>query len=1172
MQNLDGSTVYSASDLVGYLECEHLTTLERAVFATDLERPKRVDPELDVLQRRGEEHEQKYLAYLRDQGRNVVDGRHARDADPNGSKRQVIERDAALTLQRMREGADVIYQATLFDGIWLGYADFLLRVDGPGAASGLGTHHYEVADTKLARHVKGGALLQMCVYSDLLAGIQGRMPENMHVALGGSGHRIESFRLDDYLAYFRSVKGRFAEAVAIGQPLIYPLLAPPEPVSHCGVCRWEAHCAGLRRDADHLSLVAGMRSDVARRLTDAGIGTFGALATLPPPLPIVTKVGDAVLGNLHQQARLQYESRGLPKPRYEFMPVEENRGLAALPLPSPADLFFDMEGDPFAEEEGLEYLFGVWDPSVRTDAGGPTFHTWWGHTRAQEKVAFEGFVDFVMDRWRADPTMHVYHYAAYERGRIGMLATRHATREIEVDRILRGELFVDLFAVVRQALRIGVSSYSIKSLEPSYGFVRLVPLKDAGSSVVAYETYIASVTAGEPNLGILDQIRDYNQDDCRSNFELREWLEALRAELGTSTGEAVPRPSAKSDERERELTPDDRRRRDLADRLRATPGSNPDVAVTRLLADLLEWHRREENVEWWAFFDRCGQSDEQLAKDEEAIGQLEWLAEIDRPKKSVRHRYRFDPEQPYRLKEGDDPVNPATKGAAGRIMAIDALHGTLDLQWAAKQEKPHPTSLIPKGPLTAGMQKAALERMASWVERNRLRGPGPWRAARDFLLGVVPRAGQAPGARLAIDGEASGDAAKRIALLLEESVLPVQGPPGSGKTWTGAEMILNLVTHGRRVGIVAFTHRAVENLLAEVLAHAARARVTVSAIRKVEADETPPENSGYAWTTTNEGVEQALTSGAAQVAAGTAWLWARPEFDGSVDTLFVDEAGQMSLANVLAVSGAARNLVLLGDPQQLSQVKKGAHPPGADASSLEHVLAGEPVIDPMRGIFLAETWRLHPDVNAFTSAAFYRGELRSAPSAALQTLTAPGPMTGTGIRWVPIVHAGNHNSSEEEAAAIVEMYQNLLAGRWTDADGEDRPITPADLLVIGPYNAQVDLLRERLGTVATAAPVEPREPWVATVDKIQGQQGAVAIYSMATSSQDEMPRSLEFLYSLNRLNVATSRGRCLAIVVGSPELLKVRVHTPVQMRLANALCRFVEMAAEQAATRLTSGA
>jgi uncharacterized protein len=412
--------------------------------------------------------------------------------------------------------------------------------------------------------------------------------------------------------------------------------------------------------------------------------------------------------------------------------------------------------------------------------------------------------------------------------------------------------------------------------------------------------------------------------------------------------------------------------------------------------------------------------------------------------------------------------------------------------------------------------------------------------------------------------EGGDAAAKRLATLLDETVLPIQGPPGSGKTWTAAEMILRLTRAGRSVGIVAFTHRAIENLLLETLSHARRSNLAVSAIRKVETGEEPAEDCGYACATTNAEVEEALRSRRVQVLAGTAWLWSRKEFAGSVDTLFVDEAGQMSLANVLAVSGAARNLVLLGDPQQLSQVKKGAHPPGADASALEHVLAGEPVIDPTRGIFLAETWRLHPDVNAFTSAAFYRGELHSAPAAARQALEAPGRLSGTGVRWVPIVHRGNHSSSEEEAEAVVELYQDLLSGRWTDADGRERPLTPEDLLVIAPYNAQVELLEERLTGFVAAAPVAAGEPWVATVDKIQGQQGAVAIYSMATSSQEEMPRSIEFLYSLNRLNVATSRGRCLAVVVASPDLLKVRVHTPQQMRLANALCRFVEVAAEQA--------
>ncbi len=430
-------------------------------------------------------------------------------------------------------------------------------------------------------------------------------------------------------------------------------------------------------------------------------------------------------------------------------------------------------------------------------------------------------------------------------------------------------------------------------------------------------------------------------------------------------------------------------------------------------------------------------------------------------------------------------------------------------------------------------------------------------------MGEHPRAGQAADAPVLPPADPIQEAAREVVRRLDESVLPVQGPPGSGKTYIGAEMILSLVAAGKKVGIVAFTHRALTNLLNEVLEHAARQGVHVAAIRKLESNEKPDDSWPYLSATNNEAVADAIREHGVHVAAGTSWMWARNEFFGSVDTLFVDEAGQMSMANVIAVSGAARNVVLLGDPQQLSQVKKGAHPEGVDLSSLEQVLAGEPVIDPRRGIFLPKTYRLHPDVNAFTSEAFYARQLGSAPETARQDLLAPGRLTGTGVRWLPVVHAGNRNSSEEEAQVVKALYRELLGGRWTDASGTTAPLTPDQILIVAPYNAQVDLLTERLQDDADAAGGTLK---VGTVDKIQGQQAAVVIYSMATSSQDELPRTMEFLYSLNRLNVATSRGRCLAVLVCSPDLLRVRVHTPFQMRLANALCRFVEIADEQSLT------
>jgi uncharacterized protein len=502
-------------------------------------------------------------------------------------------------------------------------------------------------------------------------------------------------------------------------------------------------------------------------------------------------------------------------------------------------------------------------------------------------------------------------------------------------------------------------------------------------------------------------------------------------------------------------------------------------------------------------------------------------------------------------------VDPATRETGGEIVALDALAGTLDLKSSVAKNRPHPRSLIPPGPIVADAQKGALERLGGWVADHSIAGDGPWKAARDFLLGLPPRIGQAPGSPLAGHGTSAAD----LVLRLDESVLPVQGPPGSGKTFIGAEMILSLVRAGRKVGIVAFTHRALTNLLDEVLDHAADRGMTISAIRKVDRDETLQATWRYEHTTSNEVVADALRGGI-QVAAGTAWMWARPEFTGLVDTLFVDEAGQMSLANVVAVSGAARNLVLLGDPQQLSQVKKGAHPDGVDQSALEHVLQGAPVIDPSCGLFLGETHRLHRDVNAFTSEVFYAGELQSAEEANLQDLRGPGELSGTGVRWLPVAHAGNRNVSEEEAERVSQLYMDVLRGEWTNQHGVPARLTPAQVLVVTPYNAQVELLTLRLCERLRLEGIRG-EPRVGTVDKIQGQQAAAVIYSMATSSPEEMPRNMEFLYSLNRLNVATSRGRCLAAIVASPDLLRVRVHTPLQMKLANALCRFVEIAAAQ---------
>jgi superfamily I DNA and/or RNA helicase len=302
----------------------------------------------------------------------------------------------------------------------------------------------------------------------------------------------------------------------------------------------------------------------------------------------------------------------------------------------------------------------------------------------------------------------------------------------------------------------------------------------------------------------------------------------------------------------------------------------------------------------------------------------------------------------------------------------------------------------------------------------------------------------------------------------------------------------------------------------------------------------------------NQSVFDVLREKKAEVGAGTAWLWARPEMSGSVDVLFIDEAGRMSLADVLAAAQAARSLVLLGDPQQLEQPQQGIHPPGSDGSAFDHLLRGHATIGPQQGLFLAETRRLHPDFCDFTSELFYEGRLKPDSENRLQRINTEGPLGGTGLRFIPVVHSSNQSESKEEIARISERISELLARdtTWTDKEGRSEKLTLTDILVVAPYNAQVSALRKRL----------PDGARVGTVDKFQGQEAPIVFYSMTTSSPEDAPRGMEFLYSLNRLNVAISRARCVAVVIASPALFEVECKTSRQIELANTFCRYLETA------------
>jgi uncharacterized protein len=1131
--------MFSATDIASFLACRHTATLDRAESRKEVTKPFFKDPAVDLLQKLGLEHEQRYLCQL-----TKKDGLAVVQIDTNSSWEDAI----AETVQALHRGVDAVYQATFLDGKLGGRADFLVRVSRPSA---LGSWSYEVVETKLARSTKAGALVQLCFYSNLLSRIQGMEPQWMHVVLGG-GATPERFQVQRYIAYFRKVRSEFERDWKLDASTY------PEPTEHCEVCSWYPICDTRRRGDDHLSLVAGISRNHRRALAERGVNTVLDLAELRLPVtPKIERLGAAALLRIREQARLQVRGREEGRVLYELLDnVGAEKGLETLPVPSPGDVFLDFEANPYVLDQGLEYLTGVLTMSGDFPADF-TYESLWSFNGAEEKKAFERLIADVMERWRLYPEMHIYHYAPYEPTAIKRLAGRHATCFDDVDELLRGGVFVDLYRVVRQSLRASVESYSIKRLEPLYGFTRDVPLHDANVALQTFDTALALGSRPEEIGYLLTTIEGYNRDDCLSALRLRQWLESRRLEVEAESGRALARPAIRSGKPGLELAAQLDEVGDATARLlSALPTDEAEWTdehrASWLLAQMLEWHRREEKSAWWEYYRLCELSDDELEEDKSALGGLIYVGQVGTIKRSVIHRYRFPP-QDHAIDRAHEVRDPRTGTGVGAIVAIDERNRTIDIKRGASSSVPHPAALIPFDIVDSKVLSDSLLRIGAAVADHGITHPGPFQVARDLLLRKGPRALKQPLRSLIGDDDQLTEAARSFVLTLplEPSLLPIQGPPGSGKTFAGARMIVELVKNGRRVGITAVSHKVISNLLREVCRTASEAGVALRAVQKAN------DGDGYqhpmvTQADNNQVVRSVLATQAAKMAAGTVWLWSREEMANSVDVLFVDEAGQMSLANVLAISQAATSIVLLGDPQQLDQPLRGVHPPGAEVSALGHLLNGRATIGVDQGLFLTETRRLHPDVCAFTSELFYDKRLGSCPENARQRIHVDGPLDGTGLRFAPVEHSGNQNESREEVEKVFELVDGLLrtGATWTRKNGETVRLRLDDILVVAPYNAQVSALAERL-------PVGAR---VGTVDKFQGQEAPVVFYSMGTSTPEDAPRGMEFLYSSNRLNVATSRARCVAVIVASPALFQVRCKTPRQIELANAFCRYLEMA------------
>ncbi|HSO91913.1 MAG TPA: TM0106 family RecB-like putative nuclease [Arthrobacter sp.] len=1170
--------VFSASDLVTAAGCEYqlLRELDEKLGRS----PKAAFDDDEMLKHAavlGDLHEHKVLeGFIEEFGHwDPASGRGVYDVVPA----QTMDRATLLakhreSLDALRSGADVVFQAAFFDGQFHGRSDFLVRqADGS----------YAVFDTKLARHAKVTALLQLAAYGDQLlkAGITPSplvtlvLGATVPLPGGGFDYVRSHHKLSEILPVFRERRDRFLALTSshLAQPGTVQWGAPG--LSACGRCDYCQECVVA---TDDLLLVARMNSAQRKALHAEGIRTVREFAEAALANP------NASLLRLQEQARMQsgtgpadgevrYVKDG-EEHAIRFGVIPENT-LAELPPPSAGDIFFDFEGDPLWQESatgvwGLEYLFGVVEaPTGPGDPG--VFRPFWAHSREAEKQAFLDFLDYVEKRRQDHPDMHVYHYAAYEKTALRKLSVMHVAGEDTVDEWLRQGLLVDLYQTVRNSIRISENSYSIKKLEPLYmgTNLRSGDVKDAGASVVAYAHYCDARDDGraEEAATILAGISDYNEYDCLSTLELRNWLLGLARERGIKPGGA-PGGSVRSGSAasgaaalgmeaaaagvgplgaDAALGP-----AELALMKFAEPGSGlseDDRKAVAMLAAAVSYHRRERKSFWWAHFDRCESGPDTHERDrnvfivESAEILDDWQQSGNKlPERRVKLTGTVSPGSD--LREGSKwfrmyarPLPAGLEGTGKDGTGRSGWFGTEVLELGHEDGKdtviirdrlhrkipPHndlPIALTEDQPLATKSLEEALAVLADSAATGLGSGSLPRHPALDVVRRLPPRL--AAGASLPQPGDGPDrfvEAITAAVLALDHSYLAVQGPPGTGKTHVGSHVIARLVDRGWKVGVVGQSHAVVENLLKTAVT---KAGVDPSLVAKeVKHAEPLPWEQRSA-----KDVARLLGSPGGALIGGTAWTMTGANVPaGSLDLLVIDEAGQFSLANTLAVAQASSRLLLLGDPQQLPQVSQGAHPEPVDESALGWISAGHATLPPDLGYFLADSWRMTSELCRAVSELSYEGKLRSAPAADLRLLEG----VPAGIETVLVEHSGNVTSSAEEAAEVVRQVRRHLGLGWHSEQGA-RPLDVADILVVAAYNAQVNVIRGALDAASLAG------VRVGTVDKFQGQEAAVVIVSMACSAVAEAPRGMEFLLSRNRINVAVSRGQWRAVVVRAPGL------------------------------------
>ena len=1109
-----GKLIFSPSDLITFMESEYASAMERLKLEDEsiAELMDAEDVVLASLQKKGYAHEDAFTERLKTLGKDVLE-----------TKRATPQQTLQATLAAMEAGQEVITQGYLSLEQFGGFTDYLVRVPG---ASNFGDYHYEVWDTKLSKKLKPYFAIQLCCYIEMLEAIQGVRPKQMVVVLGDESEA--RLNVDNYFAYYQNLKLAFLAFHA------EPPKGLPDPNISKSYGRWSDLAHEQLVERDHLSLVANVSRSQVKNLEKAGILTMQALAD--SEFATIPNMSSDVFARAKAQAKLQIASRGKEKPDYTILPHETGaqRGLAILPPHSANDVFFDIEGYPHIEG-GLEYL---WGNTYFDKSGTKQFKEFWAHDHEQEKTIFTQFIDWIYGLWLEDPTMHVYHYANYEIAAIRKLMGRCGVCEEKVDNLLRNNVFVDLYNVVRHGIMIGEPRYSIKNVEHIYRGKRDTDVASGGESIVVYENWRESPDGLTWETSkVLNSIRDYNIDDCDSTQELTVWLRDEQAKHNIAY--LVP-----DGEGEKEVPEEVTEITKLRERLLAASEAQEDLkrrALLDVLAWSLEFHRRENKPTWWRLYERLGWTEAEFFDDMDCLaGLTRTKTEPYLPTSKSRnyiYEYSYDTNQPFKG-SGKSFYVLGEDGMKVSRRDYDPDAGLISFSY--KEPLPNKLNILPDefvGPRPIpGAIKAVIEKL--------LETDFEPCAIADFLTRSRPRiAGFSGGDIIRTEADFMAEIIQ-AATSLENSYLCIQGPPGAGKTYTAKHIIGELLRRGKRVGISSNSHKAIVNLMKGVAEYVEDESIDCTIV-KAGGDKDDPiferDNVNYVASVTK------FTSQDGCCFGGTAWAFSNEHVKESFDYLFIDEAGQVSVANMIGMSQSCSNIILMGDQMQLGQPIQGTHPGESGMSILDYLLEDQATIPADIGIFLPKTFRMHPDVCDLISRQVYESKLSSDEGTQKHVVQTAGALITqtSGVCFVPVAHEGNTQGSPEEVERINAIAHELMGcAYWPDSEGNERVIGWGDILFVAPYNYQVNLLRAALGDEAR----------IGSIDKFQGQEAPIVILSMCASDAADSPRGIDFLFSKNRLNVAISRAQALAIVVGNPKLAQTSVNSLKQMEQINFFC------------------